>query len=229
MATKRKGLNNRLQHHFKKTLSPSKIKHHTIPLNTIIDIYIQLTDQAIRNTETNIRLAWAAVTLGNRLLVGLCHCFQNACTCATQKTSETLSFLKNSIQAILNWEHLFRQKAGMPFTPKPHGGWIGTHDGSLYNTRRSYGVCELQNQGLFGDPSRIFKAFVHPLEATVNYASTGPQFALGERITSLEQGLGVVASRWLGGRKAKAQGRGMGWGAIACHHHHGLFRICLSI
>ena len=95
MATKRKGLNNRLQHHFKRTLSPSKIKHHTIPLNTIIDIYIQLTDQAIRNTETNIRLAWAAVTLGNRLLVGLCHCFQNACTCATQKTSETLNFLKN--------------------------------------------------------------------------------------------------------------------------------------
>jgi len=25
-----------------------------------------------------------------------------------------------------------------------------------------------------------------------------------------QQGLGVVASRWLGGRKAKAQGRGMG-------------------
>jgi len=31
------------------------------------------------------------------------------------------------------------------------------------------------------------------------------------------------------GGKAKAQGRGMGRGAIACHHHHVLFRICLSI
>jgi len=44
-----------------------------------------------------------------------------------------------------------------------------------------------------------------------------------------QQGLGVLASRWLGGGKAKAQERGMGWGAIACHHHHVLFRICLCI
>ena len=44
-----------------------------------------------------------------------------------------------------------------------------------------------------------------------------------------QQGLGVVASRWLGGGKAKAQGRGMGWGATACHHRHVLFRTCLSI
>jgi len=44
-----------------------------------------------------------------------------------------------------------------------------------------------------------------------------------------QQGLGVLASRWLGGGIAKAQGRGMGWGAIACHHHHVLFRICLSV
>jgi len=44
-----------------------------------------------------------------------------------------------------------------------------------------------------------------------------------------QQGLGVVASRWLGGGKAKAQGRGMGSGAIACHLCHVLFRICLCI
>ena len=44
-----------------------------------------------------------------------------------------------------------------------------------------------------------------------------------------QQGLGVVASQWLGGGKAKAQGRGIGWGAIACHHHHVLFRNCSSI
>ena len=36
---------------------------HTIPLHTTCDIYIQLTDQAIRNPETNIRLDWAAMTL----------------------------------------------------------------------------------------------------------------------------------------------------------------------
>ena len=44
-----------------------------IPLNTVCDFYFQLTDQAIRNSETNIQLAWAAVTLGDRLLVGLCR------------------------------------------------------------------------------------------------------------------------------------------------------------
>jgi len=44
-----------------------------------------------------------------------------------------------------------------------------------------------------------------------------------------QQGLGVVASWWLGGGKAKAQGRGMGWGAIACHLRHVLFAICLCI
>jgi len=40
-------------------------------------------------------------------------------------------------------------------------------------------------------------------------------------------GPGVVASRWLGGGKAKEQGRGIGRGAFACHHHH--VRICLYI
>jgi len=39
-----------------------------------------------------------------------------------------------------------------------------------------------------------------------------------------QQGLGVVASWWLGDGKAKAQGRGMGWGAIACHHRHVFFK-----
>ena len=42
-----------------------------------------------------------------------------------------------------------------------------------------------------------------------------------------QQGLGVVASRWLGGGKAKAQGRTVGLGAIACHHRHVSFRMCL--
>ena len=51
---------------------------HTVPLNSVCDIYLQLTDQAIKNPEINIRLAWAAVTLGNRLLVGLCRCFEDA-------------------------------------------------------------------------------------------------------------------------------------------------------
>jgi len=40
-----------------------------------------------------------------------------------------------------------------------------------------------------------------------------------------QQGLGVVVSRWLVAGKAKAQGRGMGWGAIACRHRHVCFQF----
>jgi len=46
---------------------------HTVPLGSICDIYFNLTEKAITTPETNIRLAWAAVTLGNRFLVGLCR------------------------------------------------------------------------------------------------------------------------------------------------------------
>ena len=35
-----------------------------------------------------------------------------------------------------------------------------------------------------------------------------------------QQGLGMVAFRWLGNGKAKAQVREMGWRAIACHRCH---------
>ena len=44
-----------------------------------------------------------------------------------------------------------------------------------------------------------------------------------------QQGLGVVVSRWLGDGKAKAQGREIWCRAIACHHCHVLFWICLCI
>ena len=44
---------------------------HMVPLESICDIYLNLTEKAITTPETNIWLAWAAVTLGNRLHVGL--------------------------------------------------------------------------------------------------------------------------------------------------------------
>jgi len=44
-----------------------------------------------------------------------------------------------------------------------------------------------------------------------------------------QQGLGVVASRWLVGGKIKAQGRGMVWGIIACHHRYFFVWECTSV
>jgi len=42
-------------------------------------------------------------------------------------------------------------------------------------------------------------------------------------------GLGVVAFWWLVDGQVKAQGRGQGWLAVACHHHHVFVRIYLCI
>jgi len=67
-----------------------------IPLTSVCDIFLQLIDTPIKDPAIDIRLAWGAVTLGNRLLVGLCQCFKPSYTCATQQTAEILTSLKTS-------------------------------------------------------------------------------------------------------------------------------------
>ena len=47
---------------------------HIISLQNVSDIFMQLIEKAIIEPDTNIRLAWGAVTLGNKLSVGLCQC-----------------------------------------------------------------------------------------------------------------------------------------------------------
>jgi len=144
---------------------------HTVPLSSVCDIYLQLTDQAIQNPETNIRLAWAAVTLGNRLLVGLCQCFEAICTCATQKTGEILSSLKNSqaqiycrerarnrdpasvIQQFSNRQHLVRKTESMQTPPSSDRGGIGNHNGTLHNPWRPHGKSKLYDSRHLGDSS----------------------------------------------------------------------------
>jgi len=66
------------------------ISHH------YLSEYYNIIDTSINDPETNIRLAWEAVTLGNKLLVGLCRCFEPSCTCATQQMAEILNSLKTS-------------------------------------------------------------------------------------------------------------------------------------
>jgi len=157
---------------------------HTVPLNSVCDIYLQLTDQAIKNPETNIRLAWAAVTLENRFLVGLCRCFEAKCTCATQRTGEILSSLKNSQAQIF-----CRERAR---TRDPAAVNKQFHIGSTYFARQK--ACRLypalvegelriitahctthgdfmarvdfKTHGTLEIPAEI--AFIHPLEAEEN-------------------------------------------------------------
>jgi len=73
---------------------------YTIPLHSVGDIFLQLIETAITTLDTNIRLAWGAVTLGNWLLVGLCQCLRTPCTCATRQTTDILTFLKTT-QALI--------------------------------------------------------------------------------------------------------------------------------
>ena len=170
---------------------------HTVPLNSVCDIYLQLTDQAIKNPEINIRLAWAAVTLGNRLLVGLCRCFEAKCTCATQRTGEILSFLKNSQAQIFCGERartrdpgavlkqfqigstcFARQKACRVYPVLVEGeleiitAHCTTHGDSMARVDfKAHGILEI--------------AFIHPLEAEEIWVMTGPQYTLGDRITTM--------------------------------------------
>ena len=67
---------------------------HAIPLNSVCDIFFQLIDAPILDPDTNIRLSWAAATLCTWLLVGLCQCPDDNCSCATQQTKEILHSLK---------------------------------------------------------------------------------------------------------------------------------------
>ena len=73
---------------------------HTLSLQIVGDIFMQLIEKAIIKPDTNIRLAWGAVTLGNKLSVGLCQCLQTPCTCTTRRTTDTLSFLKTTQASI---------------------------------------------------------------------------------------------------------------------------------
>jgi len=168
---------------------------HTIPLNSVCNIYLQLIDQAIRNPETNVRLAWAAVTLGNRLLVGLCQCFEATCTCDTQKTGEILSSLKNSQAQIYCRERsrsrdqdtvlkqfligstcFARQKVCRLYPALIEGG-LGIITAHCTTHGDLMAKVNFTTHSILEIPAGI--AFIHPLEATENRTKTGPQFTLG--------------------------------------------------
>jgi len=175
---------------------------HKISLNSVCDIYLQLTDQAIKNPETNIRLAWAAVTLGNRLLVGLCRCFEATCTCATQKTGEILSSLKNSqaqiycrerarnrdqatvIKQFLIGSTCFARQKACRLHPTLIEGELGIITAHCTTHGDLMAKVNFKTHGILEIPSEI--AFIHPLEARKNWTMTGPQFELGDKITTFE-------------------------------------------
>jgi len=185
---------------------------HTISLQSVSDIFMQLIERAITKLDTNIRLAWGAVTLGNRLLVGLCQCLQNPCTCATRHTTEILTFLKTT-QALIycreqarnrNPDAVHQQYAihsicfarikACNLHPSLREGELGTI--------RSHGITHGDLMATVNFPTHgdleipAEPTFIHLLDANLegNWTSTGPGFVMGDKITTLQgpAGPGVV-------------------------------------
>jgi len=171
---------------------------HTVPLNSVCNIFLQLTDQSIKNPETNIRLAWVAVTLGNRLLVGLCRCFEATCTCATQQTREILNSLKNSQTQIYCRERARNRDQATVLKQfqidstcfarlkarKLHPGELGIITAHCTTHGDLMAKVNFPTHGILEIPAEI--AFIHPLEARENWTKTGPRFTLGDKISTSE-------------------------------------------
>jgi len=139
-----------------------------LPLNNVCEIFFQLIDTPIQDPATNIFLAWAAAQLGTWLLVGLCHCSDDNCSCTTQLTKETLLSLKDSKALMYHREQVRNQDQGTVleqfqisctcFTrpmvstpPKPHGGRTRHYQGPPHHQRRPNGYGGLPDPRLPGN------------------------------------------------------------------------------
>jgi len=169
---------------------------HTIPLNSVCDIFVQLIDRPITEPDTNIRLAWGAVTLGNRPLVGLCRCLKPPCICATQQTAEILKSLKTSQAQIYCREQA--RKRNQALVPQQYA--IHSTCFARYKARKFYSLLiegelgiisahctthgdlmamvNLTTHGNLEIPAEL--TFIHPLEAKEHWTSTGPGFTLAK-------------------------------------------------
>jgi len=174
---------------------------HAISLNSLCDIFFQLIDAPIQDPATIIRLAWAAATLGTWLLVGLCHCRDDNCSCATQQTKETLHSLKESQAQMYCREQARSQdhatvleqfQIGCTFFARPMArqhhpslmvGELGIITAHCTTHGDLMATVEFPTHGSLEILMDI--NFIHPLETRENWSATGPQFTLGNKIFTL--------------------------------------------
>jgi len=85
------------------------------------------------------------------------------------------------------------------------------------NVRRG---CRLQDRGTVGGVvADYMSSFTITVGERRGSLGVGFENMRSSRVMKWShQGLGVVAFRWLVDGNAKAQGRGKGSGAVACHH-----------
>ena len=144
---------------------------------------------------------WGAVTLGNRLLVGLYECFEPSCTCATQQTTETLKILK-SFQAQLYCREQARQRdqdtvlkqyiigstcfarhKARKLYPKLIDGELGIITAHCTTHGDLMAKVNFPTHGVLHIPAEF--AFIHPLKAKDNWTRNGPRFTIGDKIATL--------------------------------------------
>jgi len=178
---------------------------HAIPLNSVCDIFLQLIDTPIRDLATNIRLAWAAATLGTWLLVGLCHCSEVNCSSATPQTKEFFNSLTDSQGQIYCREQarnrdcttvLKQFQIGSTYFAGLKARQIYPHlmEGELdiiTSHCTTHGdliaTVDFPTHGALEILTDL--TFIHPLENRENWTKTEPQFTLRDKSLPLRDRL----------------------------------------
>jgi len=172
-----------------------------LSLNSVCDIFFQLVEDPVQDPATNIRLAWAAAQLGTWLLSGLCHCSDDRCSCANQLTKETLLYLQESQALMYCREQARSQDQGTvleqfqigytcfarPMACQRHPCLMVGELGILRTHRTIHGDLMATVDFPTHGPLEFLMdlSFINPLEALENWIKTGPQFTLGDKISSL--------------------------------------------
>jgi len=172
-----------------------------LPLTNVCEIFFQLIHAPIQDPATNIRLAWAAAQLGTWLLVGLCHCSDDNCSCATQLTKETLLSLKKSKALMYCREQArshdqatvleqfqigctcFARPMACQHHPSLMVGELGIIRAYCTTHRDLMATVDFLTHGSLEILMDL--SFINPLEAQENWNKTGPQFTLGDKISTL--------------------------------------------
>jgi len=172
-----------------------------LSIDSACDIYHRLIMNPIQDPTTNIRLAWAAAQLMIWLLLGLCSCSDDTCSCANPLTKETLLYLRGAQTLMYCREQARRQDHATVFEQFHIGktcfarpmacqlhpclmvGELGILRAHCIIHADLMAMVEFPDHG----PLEILMdtSCMNPLESRDNWTKTGPKFILGDKISSM--------------------------------------------
>jgi len=172
-----------------------------LSVDSACEIYHRLVMNPIQDPTTNIRLAWAAARLMTWLLLGLCHCSSTTCSCANTRTRETLRHLAEAQTMMYCRERARSQDHATvskqfqigatcfarPMACQAHPclmvGELGIFKGHRTIHEDLTASVYFQNHGLL--EILMDSSVITLLEAQAHWTETGPEFTLGDMISSL--------------------------------------------